>query len=159
MLAIPFFVMAGEFMSVGGLTDKLVNLAYAFVGHVRGSLGHVTTLSSMLFASMSGSSTAAVASIGGMLLPAMKKKGYGEGYAASIVCASAVLGSYHSAEHCVCYVQFHHRRFYRRSVHGRHYPWYYHGYVLDDHDGYLCPQVQLSHGTQEQLVRAMACAC
>ena len=74
MLAIPFFVMAGEFMSVGGLTDKLVNLAYAFVGHVRGSLGHVTTLSSMLFASMSGSSTAAVASIGGMLLPAMKKK-------------------------------------------------------------------------------------
>ena len=92
MLAIPFFVMAGEFMSVGGLTDKLVNLAYAFVGHVRGSLGHVTTLSSMLFASMSGSSTAAVASIGGMLLPAMKKKGYGEGYAASIVCASAVLG-------------------------------------------------------------------
>ena len=92
MLAIPFFVMAGGFMSVGGLTDKLVNLAYAFVGHVRGSLGHVTTLSSMLFASMSGSSTAAVASIGGMLLPAMKKKGYGEGYAASIVCASAVLG-------------------------------------------------------------------
>ena len=92
MLAIPFFVMAGEFMSCGGLTDKLVKLAYAFVGHVRGSLGHVTTLSSMLFASMSGSSTAAVASIGGMLLPAMKKKGYDEGYAASIVCSSAVLG-------------------------------------------------------------------
>ncbi len=91
-LAIPLFILAGEFMNSAGLTRLLVDIGKAFVGHIRGSLYHVTILASMLFACMSGSSPAAAASIGSMLIPAMKENGYDEGCSAALVASSAVMG-------------------------------------------------------------------
>ena len=76
LLAIPLFMLAGEFMNGGGITKRIVELASKWVGHITGSLAHITILSSMLFASMSGSSAASAASIGSMLIPTMKEKGY-----------------------------------------------------------------------------------
>lgn len=92
MLAIPLFILAGELMNGGGLTKKLVNLASDLTGHIRGSLAHVTILASMLFASMSGSSSAACASIGSMMIPAMKEKKYDGGFAAAVTSCSSVIG-------------------------------------------------------------------
>ena len=92
LLAIPLFMLAGEFMNGGGITKRIVELASKWVGHITGSLGHVTVLASMLFASMSGSSAASAASIGGMLIPTMKEKGYDGGYAVAVTACSSVLG-------------------------------------------------------------------
>lgn len=92
LLAIPLFMLAGEFMNGGGITKRIVMLANKWVGHITGSLGHVTVLASMLFASMSGSSAASAASIGGMLIPTMKEKGYDGGYAVAVTACSSVLG-------------------------------------------------------------------
>ena len=92
MLAIPLFMLAGEFMNGGGITKSIVELATKWVGHIKGSLGHVTVLASMLFASMSGSSAASAASIGGMMIPTMKEKGYDPGYAAAVTATSSVMG-------------------------------------------------------------------
>jgi len=92
LLAIPLFMLAGEFMNGGGITKRLVNLASKWVGHITGSLGHVTVIASMLFASMSGSSAASAASIGGMLIPTMKEKGYDGDYAVAVTACSSVLG-------------------------------------------------------------------
>ncbi len=92
LLAIPLFMLAGEFMNGGGITKRIVELASKWVGHITGSLGHVTVLASMLFASMSGSSAASAASIGGMLIPTMKEKGYDGGYAVAVTSCASVMG-------------------------------------------------------------------
>ena len=92
LLAIPLFMLAGEFMNGGGITKRIVHLASALVGHITGSLAHITILASMLFASMSGSSAASAASIGSMLIPTMKKKGYDGGYAVAVTACSSVMG-------------------------------------------------------------------
>lgn len=92
MLAIPLFMLAGEFMNGGGITKRIVELASKWVGHITGSLGHVTVLASMLFASMSGSSAASAASIGSMLIPSMKQKGYDGEYAVAVTATASVMG-------------------------------------------------------------------
>lgn len=92
LLAIPLFMLAGEFMNGGGITKRIVDLASKWIGHITGSLGHVTVLASMLFASMSGSSAASAASIGGMLIPTMKKRGYDGGYAVAVTACASVMG-------------------------------------------------------------------
>ena len=92
LMAIPLFILAGELMNGGGLTKKIVSLASALVGHIRGGLAHITVLASMLFASMSGSSAASAASIGSMLIPAMKEEGYDSDFAASVTACGAVIG-------------------------------------------------------------------
>ncbi len=92
LLAIPLFMLAGEFMNGGGITKRIVELASKWVGHITGSLAHVTILASMLFASMSGSSAASAASIGSMLIPTMKQKGYDGGYAVAVTACSSVMG-------------------------------------------------------------------
>ncbi|MCI8416985.1 MAG: TRAP transporter large permease [Lachnospiraceae bacterium] len=92
LLAIPLFMLAGEFMNGGGITKRIVDLASKWVGHITGSLAHVTILASMLFASMSGSSAASAASIGAMLIPTMKQKGYDGGYAVAVTACSSVMG-------------------------------------------------------------------
>ena len=76
LMAIPLFILAGELMNGGGLTKRIVRLASALVGHIRGGMAHITILASMMFASMSGSSAAAAASIGSMMIPAMKEDNY-----------------------------------------------------------------------------------
>lgn len=92
LMAIPFFMLAGELMNQGGITMRLVNFSQSLIGHVRGGLAHVNILSSMLFAGLSGSAVADTSALGSMLIPAMEKNGYSRKFAAAITAASSVIG-------------------------------------------------------------------
>ncbi|MBS4020956.1 MAG: TRAP transporter large permease [Dethiobacter sp.] len=92
LLAVPFFLLLGQLMNDGGVTDRLVKLSDALVGHIRGGLGHINVMVSMLFAGLSGSAAADTAGIGAMLLPAMKKANYDVPYSAAVTAASSTLG-------------------------------------------------------------------
>jgi tripartite ATP-independent transporter DctM subunit len=92
LLAIPFFMLAANLMNSAGITEKLIALSRALVGHLPGGLGHVSVLVSMLFAGISGSSTAEAAGVGGVLIPAMKKQGYDTPFAVSLIACAAVMG-------------------------------------------------------------------
>ncbi len=92
LMAIPFFMLAGELMNRGGITARLVEFAQAMMGHLRGGLAHVNVLSSMLFAGLSGSAVADTSAIGSMLIPAMEKQGYTRKFSAAITAASSVIG-------------------------------------------------------------------
>ena len=92
LLAIPFFMLAGELMNRGGITERLVSFSQAIIGGVRGGLAQVNILSSMLFAGMSGSAVADTSALGSMLIPAMEKEGYTRRFAAAITAASSVIG-------------------------------------------------------------------
>jgi TRAP-type C4-dicarboxylate transport system permease large subunit len=92
LMALPFFMLAGEIMNRGGITMRLVEFAQAFIGHLRGGLAHVNILSSFLFAGMSGSAVADVSALGSTLIPAMEKNGYTRRFAAAITAASSVIG-------------------------------------------------------------------
>jgi len=92
LMAIPFFMLAGELMNKGGITLRLVDFSQSLIGHVRGGLAHVNILSSMLFAGLSGSAVADTSALGSMLIPAMEKNGYSRRFAAAITAASSVIG-------------------------------------------------------------------
>ena len=92
LMAIPFFMLAGELMNRGGITRRLVDFAQVMMGHFRGGLAHVNILSSMLFAGLSGSAVADTSALGSMLIPAMEKNGYTRRFAAAITAASSVIG-------------------------------------------------------------------
>jgi tripartite ATP-independent transporter DctM subunit len=92
LMAIPFFMLAGELMNRGGITMRLVEFSQAMMGHLRGGLAHVNILSSMLFAGLSGSAVADTSALGSMLIPAMEKNGYTRRFAAAITAASSVIG-------------------------------------------------------------------
>jgi tripartite ATP-independent transporter DctM subunit len=92
LLAIPFFMLAANLMNTAGITEKLINLSRALVGHLPGGLGHVSVLVSMLFAGISGSSTAEAAGVGGVLIPAMKKQGYDTKFTVALIACAAVMG-------------------------------------------------------------------
>jgi tripartite ATP-independent transporter DctM subunit len=91
-LACPFFILAGELMNTGGITQRLVNLAKAIVGHVRGGLGMVVVVAEYFFSGISGSTMADVSAIGSLLVPAMMKAGYKPEYAVCIVSAASAMG-------------------------------------------------------------------
>ena len=92
LLAVPFFLLAANLMNSAGITDRLIRLARAMVGHLPGGLGHVNVVVSMLFAGISGSSTADAAGIGSLLIPQMKKQGYDTSFAVAITACSSVMG-------------------------------------------------------------------
>ncbi|MEO1089568.1 MAG: TRAP transporter large permease [Pseudomonadota bacterium] len=92
LLAVPFFLLAANLMNSAGITDRLINLARSMVGHLPGGLGHVNVVVSMLFAGISGSSTADAAGIGSLLIPQMKKQGYDASFAVAITACSSVMG-------------------------------------------------------------------
>ncbi|WGW05278.1 TRAP transporter large permease [Tropicibacter oceani] len=92
LMAIPFFMLAGELMNRGGITMRLVEFSQAMMGHFRGGLAHVNILSSMLFAGLSGSAVADTSALGSMLIPAMQREGYTRRFAAAITAASSVIG-------------------------------------------------------------------
>ena len=92
MLAIPFFFMAGELMNISGVTDKIIELAKALVGHMKGGLAQVNIVASMFFAGVSGSATADTAALGSSLIPAMVKEGYDLDFSAAITVASSCVG-------------------------------------------------------------------
>ena len=92
LLAIPFFLLAANIMNAAGITDRLVRLSRSMVGHLPGGLGHVNVVVSMLFAGISGSSTADAAGIGSLLIPQMKKQGYSASFSVAITACSSVMG-------------------------------------------------------------------
>jgi len=93
LLAIPFFLMLGRVLNEGEMTDRLVAFADALVGHIRGGLGHINVVVSMVFASLSGSASADTASVGAIIIPTMKKAGYNPAFVAAITAASSTLGN------------------------------------------------------------------
>ena len=93
MVAVPLFILCGSLMDEGGVADKIYDLADAAVGWIYGGVGHVSVLVSMLFAGMSGSSVAAIASIGKMSINALTKKGYPKGYATAINLTGSMLAT------------------------------------------------------------------
>lgn len=92
LMAVPFFILAGNLMQSSGISRRLINLANAIVGWFRGGLGSVAVLTSMFFATMSGSSAATTAAVGTTLIPAMEKKGYPRNFATAISASSGELG-------------------------------------------------------------------
>ena len=92
LMAIPFFMLAGEVMNRSNITLRLVEFSQAMMGHLRGGLAHVNVLSSMLFAGLSGSAVADVSALGSMLIPAMEKQGYTRSFAAAITASSSIIG-------------------------------------------------------------------
>lgn len=92
LMAIPFFMLAGELMNRGGITVRLVEFSQALMGHLRGGLAQVNILSSILFAGLSGSAVADTSALGSMLIPAMEREGYTRRFAAAVTAASSVIG-------------------------------------------------------------------
>lgn len=92
LLAIPLFMLAGELMSAGGLSQRLVDVAGTLVRHRRGGLAMVTVLAALIFSAISGSAPATTAAIGAIMIPAMAKAGYDRAFAASIAVSAGVLG-------------------------------------------------------------------
>ena len=92
LLAVPFFILAGNLMNTGGVTNRIFRFAKAFVGHIPGGLGHVSVVAEMLFSGISGSAVADAAGLGQVSYKAMTDNGYKKPVAAAIVAASATLG-------------------------------------------------------------------
>lgn len=91
LLALPLFIFAGLLMAEGGISERLLNFVNAIVGRIKGGLGAVTVLTCALFGAISGSSSAAIAAVGQIMIPRMVREGYPEGHATALVACSSVL--------------------------------------------------------------------
>ncbi len=91
LMAIPFFIYAGDLMVRGDIARRLVALAGGFVGHLRGGLGQVNVLSSVMFGGVSGSAAADASAVGGLMVPQMKERGYDTDYAVNITVVSSII--------------------------------------------------------------------
>ena len=91
LMAVPFFILAGEIMNTGGLARRILNFAIALVGHLRGGLGYVAILTSCILASLSGSAVADAAALGALLVPMMVAAGHNRGSAAGLVAAGGII--------------------------------------------------------------------
>ncbi len=91
LLAVPFFLLAGEFMNAGGLSRRIVNLAMAWVGHFRGGLGYVTVIAAIIMASLSGSAVADTAALAALLIPMMRAAGYNIGRASGLIASGGII--------------------------------------------------------------------
>lgn len=92
LLAIPFFILAGNLMNTGGMTQRIFRFAQCLVGHIKGGLGHVNVVGSMIFAGMSGSAVADAAGLGMVEIQAMLKAGYDRRFSAAVTAASSTIG-------------------------------------------------------------------
>ena len=92
LLAIPFFLLSGAFMTSGGVARRLIDFANACVGHIKGGLAIAAIMACMLFAALSGSSPATVAAVGSIVIAGMVRSGYKQDFAAGIVCNAGTLG-------------------------------------------------------------------
>src|SRR6186713_1597271 len=91
LMAVPFFMLAGELMNRGGLARRIVNVALALVGHIRGGLGYVTILAACILASLSGSAAADAAALATLLVPMMVAAGHNKAHAAGLVAAGGII--------------------------------------------------------------------
>jgi tripartite ATP-independent transporter DctM subunit len=92
-LAIPFFLLAGDMMTQANVTEKLIRMAQVFVGHLRSGLAHVVSVSSMIFAGISGSMTADTAAIATVVMPHMEREGYDPAFSAALVAAASTIAA------------------------------------------------------------------
>ena len=92
LLAVPFFMLAGEIMNVGGLSRRIVDFALALVGHIKGGLGYVTIIAAILLSALSGSAVADAAALTALLLPMMVKAGHDKARAGGLIAACGVIG-------------------------------------------------------------------
>jgi tripartite ATP-independent transporter DctM subunit len=92
LIAIPFFILAGQLMNTGGITRKLFRFATALVGHIPGGLGHANVVASIIFAGMSGSAVADAGGLGQVEMKAMTDEGFDKEFSAAVTCASATIG-------------------------------------------------------------------
>ncbi|WP_096200522.1 TRAP transporter large permease [Bacillus sp. FJAT-45350] len=91
LMAIPFFILAGELMNAGGISKRIINFAMSLVGHIRGGLGYVAIISSILFAGLSGSAVADTAALGAILIPMMVKAGYDRERSTGLIASGGII--------------------------------------------------------------------
>jgi TRAP-type mannitol/chloroaromatic compound transport system permease large subunit len=91
LIAIPLFIFAGELMLRGGISERLISLAAALVGRLRGGLGQVSVLSSLFFGGVSGSAIADVSAVGGTMIPQMVQRGYDRDFAVNVSITAALV--------------------------------------------------------------------
>ena len=92
-LAVPFFILAGELMRHGGLSEKIIDFVKSLIAHKKGGLAYATTISSQLFGSVSGASAATCAAVGGVMIPALEKDGYSRSFATALTACSGTTGA------------------------------------------------------------------
>jgi C4-dicarboxylate transporter DctM subunit len=92
LVAVPLFILAGEIMTKGGISERLIKFSQTIVGHLPGGLAMVVVLASMFFSALTGTAIAAAAAIGGMMIPAMNREGYDIRFSSSLVATSATIG-------------------------------------------------------------------
>lgn len=92
LMAVPFFILAGELMNRGGTTVRIIRFANSLVGHIKGGLAHSNVVANMFFAGISGSAVADASAIGSILIPAMEKSGYEKDFSAALTAAAATIG-------------------------------------------------------------------
>lgn len=92
LLAIPFFLLAGEIMNHGGISARIVKLSKVMIGHIRGGLGYTCIIANAIFAAITGSAVASVSALGGILIPVMADEGYSPEHTTAVACTSACLG-------------------------------------------------------------------
>ena len=93
LLALPYFILAGALMSAGGMSQQLVSFSRVLVGHLRAGLAHASVVASMVFAGISGSSTADASAIASIVIPTMKRSGYKAGFAAALIATAGTIGA------------------------------------------------------------------
>lgn len=91
LLAVPFFILAGELMNAGGMSTRIINFAMAIVGHIRGGMGYVAIIAAVLFAGLSGSAVADTAALGAVLIPMMVKAGYNRNRATGLIASGGII--------------------------------------------------------------------
>lgn len=91
LLAVPFFILAGELMNAGGISKRIVNFAMSIFGHIKGGLGYVAIFASVLFAGLSGSAVADVAALGAILIPMMAQSGYNKESSAGLIASGSLI--------------------------------------------------------------------
>jgi len=92
LMAVPFFILAGDIMNKGGTTIRLIRFANSLVGHIRGGLAHANVVANMLFAGISGSAVADASAIGAIMIPSMEKSGYEKDFSAALTASAATIG-------------------------------------------------------------------
>ncbi len=92
LMAVPFFIMAGEIMQKGSMAERLLSVSRALVGHLTGGMAHISVLTSLFYGSLSGSAPATVAAVGGIMVPAMEKEKYSKPFATAVNTAAGCLG-------------------------------------------------------------------
>ncbi len=91
LLAVPFFLLAGELMNAGGLSRRIVNFAISFVGHIHGGLGYVAIFAALIMAALSGSAAADTAALAAILIPMMRQAGYNIPRSAGLIASGGII--------------------------------------------------------------------